>query len=176
MTDQLFELKILDLHWLEGIDEDNDLCVHGHLYLRIGDQVISDMESGDWTLSSTAMYLLRSMESDYEQDGYGNYILPCCGHFFIADDNENNVVIQGCNIGVDWKIKHINENYITHILQNGYEISIAKEIYRKIVLDFADQVEQFFKDSKPKVVPKDDFEKKGYLTFWKEWRKLRDKY
>jgi mannosyltransferase OCH1-like enzyme len=37
-----------------------------------------------------------------------------------------------------------------------------------------DDIEQFFKDSKPKIIPTDDFDKKGYLTFWKEWRHLRE--
>ena len=171
-----FDIKILDLHWISNIDNCDDLCAHGHIYLKIGEQVISDYETGDWTLSSTALYLLRSIEFDYEQDDYGNYILPHCGHFFIADDKEESVVIQGCDIGIDWKILHTDSKNVTHILENGYEITINKEIYRKIVLEFADKIEQFFKDSKQKRIPSDDFEKKGYLTFWKEWRNLRDRW
>jgi hypothetical protein len=176
MKDRNFEIKILDLHWIQNFDSPEDLCAHGHLYLKIGNQVISDKQTGDWTLSSTALSLLRTIENNYERDEYSNQLLPCCGHFFIADDNEETVIIQGCNIGIDWKIIHSDNNKVKHILEHGYEISLNRDDYKSIVLNFADEVEQFYRDSKVKVIPTDDFERKGYLTFWKEWRRLRDKW
>lgn len=175
MNDSQFEIKILELHWINNVDERTDLCAHGHVYLKIGDQIVSDKATGDWTLSSTALSLLRTIEKDYEEDDYSNQLLPCCGHFFIADDKQETVIVQGCNIGIDWKIIHTNDNKVRHVLDNGYEVSIDKDTYKNIVFEFADQVEQFFKDSKPKAIPIDDFDKKGYLTFWKEWRTLRGK-
>jgi len=176
MTDEQFEIKILDLHWIRNIDDGNDLCVHGHLYLKIGNQVISDKEMGDWTLSSTALSLLRTIDHNYERGMHGNQLLPHCGHFFIPDDKEETVIVQGCDTGIDWKITHMDDSKVKHALENGDMIVIDKEIYKTIVLNFADQVEQFFKDSKPRNIPEDDFEKKGYLTFWREWRSLRDKW
>lgn len=175
MIDNTFDIKILDLHWITDVDEPADLCAHGHVYLKIGDQIVSDKSTGDWTLSSTALSLLRTIEKDYEKDDYSNQLLPCCGHFFIADDNQKTVIIQGCDTGIDWKIIHTNDNKVRHVLNNGNEATIDKDIYKNIVFNFADTVEQFFKDSKPKTIPTDDFDKKGYLTFWKEWRNLRDK-
>jgi hypothetical protein len=176
MNDDKFDLKIIDLHWLENLDESYDLCAHGHIYLKIGDQIVSDEEAGDWTLSSTALSLLRSIESDYEKDDYSNQLFPCCGHSFIPDDKGETVIIQGCDIGIDWKIIHTKDNKVRHILNSGQEITIDNSIYKKKVIAFVDQVEQFFKTSKPKIIPKDDFDKKGYVTFWKEWRNLRDKW
>lgn len=175
MTDNFFDIRILDLHWINDVDDSTDLCAHGHLYLKIGEQILSEKESGDWTLSSTALSLLRTIESNYEKGEYSNQLIPCCGHFFIADDREETVIIQGCNTGIDWKIIHTNDNKVKHLLDNGYEITIDLDSYKNTVFDFADQIEQFFKDSKPKTIPTDDFDKKGYLTFWKEWRKLRNK-
>ena len=176
MTENKFDIKILEIHWLKDVDEPTDLCAHGKIYLKIGDQIVSDTATGDWTLSSTALSLLRSIEKDYEKDEYSNQLLPCCGHFFIADDNQETVIIQGCDAGIDWKIIHTNDNQVKHILDNGYEVIIQKETYKIKVLEFADHIEQFYKDSKPKTIPTDDFDRKGYLTFWKEWRNLRDKW
>jgi hypothetical protein len=176
MADTNFDLKILDLHWIKDIDDGYDLCAHGHLYLKIGNQIISDKETGDWTLSSTALSLLRSIEKDYKKDDYSNQLLPCCGHFFIPDDKEETVIIPGCGTGIDWQIIHTHDKKVKHVLENGYEVIIDNSVYKNIVIDFADQVEQFFKDSKPKTIPTDKFDKKGYLTFWKEWRNLRDKW
>lgn len=176
MLENNFDIKILDLHWINDFDDPNDLCAHGHIYLKIGDLIVSDFNTGDWTLSSTALSLLRTIEKNYVKDNYSNQLLPCCGYFFIADDKQDGVIIQGCDTGIDWKIIQLNNSNIKHIFDNGYEITIDKEIYKSKVLEFADQVEQFFKDSKPKIIPTDDFDRKGYLTFWKEWRNLRDKW
>jgi hypothetical protein len=114
MSDQQFEIKIIDLHWIKNEDDPRDLCAHGHVYLKIGDEIISDKETGDWTLSSTALSLMRTIESDYKKDDYGNQLLPHCGHFFIADDKNETVTIQGCDTGIDWIIIH-NDGIIEHI-------------------------------------------------------------
>ncbi|MCT4592675.1 MAG: hypothetical protein N4A57_00155 [Anaeromicrobium sp.] len=43
------------------------------------------------------------------------------------------------------------------------------EKYRESVIKFADEVEQFYTNSANKILPEDDFYKKGYLQFWNEW-------
>jgi hypothetical protein len=60
--------------------------------------------------------------------------------------------------------------------RKGQDVVIDKGTYTKMVLEFADQVENFYKASLPKAIPTDDFDRKGYLTFWKEWRRLRTKF
>jgi hypothetical protein len=174
MSNQKFDLKILDLHWIKNEDDPNDLCAHGHVYLKIGDEVVSDKQTGDWTLSSTALSLLRTIEKDYKKNDNDNQLLPCCGHFIIADDKEETVTIQGCDTGIDWTIVH-TKGTIEHITEKGERGIIKKEVYRQLIFDFADKVEQFYKESRPKLIPTDDFERKGYLTFWKEWKRLRNK-
>lgn len=175
-TNTGFDIRILDLHWINNVDDPTDLCAHGHLYLKIGNQLVSDHTTGDFALSSTALSLLRSIESNYKKDNYSNQLLPCCGHFFIAGENQETVIVQGCDTGIDWEIIHTADNKVKHKLQNGYQAVIDKHDYKNIVIDFADRVEQFFKSSKPKTLPTDEHEKAGYLAFWKEWRTLRDKW
>jgi len=176
MTDNNFDIKILDLHWIEDFDDPTDLCAHGHVLVKIGDEVVADKDSLDVTVSATALYLMRTIKNDYKKDDYASQLLPCCGHFIIADDEKDFVNICGCPSGIDWTITHTDDNKIKHVSDSGKEAIIDKATYQKIVLDFADQVEKFYKTSLPKTVPTDDFDKKSYLTFWKEWRNLRDEW
>ena len=94
----------------------------------------------------------------------------------MADEQKDYVDIMGCPSGIDWTIIHTDNCKVKHITDRGQEATIDKEVYKKIVLNFADQVENFYKTSLSKTIPTDDFDKKGYLTFWKEWRELRDEW
>jgi hypothetical protein len=174
MTDEQFELKILDLHWIKNEDDPTDLCAHGHVFVKIRDEVVADKDTLDVTVSSTALYLMRTLSDNYKKDDYASQLLPCCGHFFMADEENDFVSIMGCPSGIDWTIIHTDDNRVKHITNSGQEAVIEKEVYSKIVKDFADQVEGFYKTSSPKTIPTDDFDRKGYLTFWKEWRRLRN--
>jgi hypothetical protein len=169
-----FEIKILDLQWINDEDDPNDLCAHGQVYLKIGEEVISDKESGYWNLSSAALSLMRTIERDYKKGDFGNQLLPCCGHFIIADDIGESVTIHGCPSGIDWSIIH-RINIVEHITDKGQVGIIDKKTYKKVIYDFADRVEQFYRDSLPKIIPDCDFDQTGYLTFWKEWKRLRNK-
>ena len=174
MTDNSFDIKILDLHWIKDIDDPTDLCLHGHVFVRIGNEILADQNSLDITVSSTALYLMRTLKNDYKKDDYASQLLPCCGHFFMADEENDFVIICGCPSGIDWTISHIDNSRIKHASEKGNEAIIDLENYKNIVLHFADKVEAFYKTSLPKIIPTDDFDKKGYLTFWKEWHQLRD--
>jgi len=88
-------------------------------------------------------------------------------------DSESHVSIMGCGNGIDWEILNLPNNMVKHISESGQEVTIDIEEYKKLVLDFADKVEEFYKTSKPKLIPEDDFAKSGYLTFWREWKALR---
>ena len=174
MTDNNFDIKLLDIHWIKNVDDPTDLCAHGHVFVKIGKEVVADKDTFDIALSSTALYLMRTIKHDYKKDDFASQLLPCCGHFIIADTDTDFVTIMGCNSGIDWTIIHTDNNKIKHISDSGNEITIDIEEYKKLVFAFADQVEKFYSDSRPKTIPSDDFDKKGYLTFWKEWRNLRD--
>jgi len=77
--DSQFELHILGLKWLDRMEETNDLCVHGKVYLKIGNETLCDADKGEWTLSPTALYLMRTLEEDYEPGQYASQLIPCCG-------------------------------------------------------------------------------------------------
>ena len=172
-----FELKILELHWISDENQNQDLCVHGKVFIKIGNEIIADKDTFDLTLSSTGLYLLRSLYSSYdkEKNGYGNQLLPCCGHFmFQAEENIDFVVITGCLDGIDWKIVHTEEGKVKHISEKGTEVIIDFEGYKKMVFDFADEIEEFYLKNEAKTLPNEDFEKEGYLAFWREWKELRN--
>jgi hypothetical protein len=119
---------------------------------------------------------MRTVNENYEIGEYGSQLIPCCGHFLMADENDDEfVIILGCPNGIDWRIRHIENNQIKHIAENGEEGIIGKEAYRKLIIEFASQVEKFYKESKPKEIPEDEFDKKGYEAFWKEWSILKQK-
>lgn len=167
-------MEILDLHWIKNYDDPTDLCAHGHVYVRIGDEVISDKDSLDVTVSSTALYLMRTLVSNYAEGDYASQLLPCCGHFFMTDKDEDFVHIMGCSNGIDWKIVHLDDTRIKHISGSGQEAIVDKETYKEIVLGFADRVEHFYKSCLPKEIPEDEIIEKGYLALWREWRNLRE--
>jgi len=174
MTDKDFDIKIIDLNWAQKEDDPTDLCAHGHVHVKIGNEVVADKDTFELTLSSTALHLMRTITCDYKKGDFGNQLLPCCGHFLIADETMDFITICGCPSGIDWTIIHIDDQNIKHITERGQEAIISKEKYIKLVLDFADQIEQFYKMSKSKIIPTDDFDRRGYLAFWNEWRILRD--
>jgi hypothetical protein len=45
--------------------------------------------------------------------------------------------------------------------------------HRKTVFEFVDKIEAFYNSCWPKILPKDDFARDGYLAFWNEWRRRR---
>ncbi|MCI6737350.1 MAG: hypothetical protein MR593_04425 [Intestinibacter sp.] len=57
----------------------------------------------------------------------------------------------------------------------GGETLIDIDEYTKVVFDFADKIEVFYKSCKEKVLPDDDFDREGYIKFWREWNNRRHK-
>lgn len=100
-------------------------------------------------------------------------MLPCCGFFFATDESLSNVSIVGCDNGIDWSVLHENDN-VKIILKNGYEEIVPLNEYKNEVFKFADMIEDFYKSSLPKTLPQNEYERNGYLTFWKEWHRRRN--
>ena len=177
MTNQQFEIRILRQHWIkdDGLDDKDDLCSHGDLYLKIGDEILSNSESNSWCLSATGLYLLRTLKQDYSIGDFENYLVPCCGHFMVPDDEKNYVIICGCNNGIDWNIKHNNKN-IELRTEKGTTGIITFEQYKNLVLDFTDKVEGFYGDPNQKKVPNEEFDQNGFRQFWSEWTDLKTEW
>lgn len=164
----MFKIDVTDMHWLDR-KQDNceDLCLHGHAIAFIGSKKLEY----DAAVSATALYLLKSLTENHiiNKD---NQMLPCCGFCLIADDKLENVVIIGCRNGIDWSIIHQGEN-IHLILEDGSETIVPLEEYKKEVYKFADKIESFYQASLPRKLPKDEYDRNGYIAFWNEWHRRR---
>lgn len=172
-----FEIKILRQHWIkdDGLEDQADLCSHGELFLKIGDEILSDSKSGSWCLSASGLYLLRTVKQDYSMGDFDNYLVPCCGHIMIPNGEKDYVLICGCNNGIDWNVKHKNGK-VEFITEKGIKTIIPIEFYVNQVIEFTDQIEQFYGDPKAKEVPKDDFDRNGFSQFWIEWSNLKAEF
>lgn len=172
-----FELKLLSLYWLENMNEEIDLCAHGKLLVKIGDEIICDEDIFEITVSSTALYLMRTLDEDYKKGDYASQLLPCCGFNFYAESKEDDFVnVLGCPSGIDWTIIHTDDT-VKLITEKGTEAVMNFENYKEIVLDFADKIKSFYNESKPKIVEEqNEMNVIGYPAFWNEWNKLRGKW
>ena len=163
-----FKIDADNFSWIQGTEDDpNDLCLHGHAVAYIGNHQLEY----DATVSATALYLLKSLTENhimYED----NQMLPCCGFFYLPNETLDNVVISGCPNGIDWTIKHENDDVVL-ILPDGIEERVPMEEYREEVFRFADKIEDYYSKCKPKILPEEKFERDGYLAFWNEWHRRR---
>ena len=173
-----FELDIVRQHWIkdDGIYDKNDLCSHGEVYIKIGSEELSDKDAGSWSLSTAGLFLMRSLEQDSGFQENANYMVPCCGHSIYPLENETKlVIVPGCNSGVDWKVKHVDD-LIELTTERGTKARLRFDQYKNMVLAFADEVESFYGDPKEKNVPSDEYEEEGFTRFWDEWNALKRKW
>ena len=170
------EFKLLNIFWLTE-NQKTDLCAHGKVFVKIGDEIICDENTFDITVSSTALYLLRSLKENYKKDDYASQILPCCGFNFYAEDiNSDFVNIIGCPSGIDFSITHLENGKIELKTENNSSTTIDFESYKFIVLEFVNEVENFYKNSLEKTLPDDEIDRNGYIAFWNEWKTLKTDY
>lgn len=165
----MFSIDVENFEWINGSKDDpHDLCLHGDAIVHIGDVKLEYKA----TVSATALYLLKTLTENHIK-GKDNQMLPHCGFFFVPNDALDNVSIIGCNDGIDWSVMHDGDNVILE-LDDGTKETVAIEDYKKVVYDFADKVEEFYNSCSPKVLPKDEYERAGYLAFWNEWHRRRN--
>ena len=168
----MFKIDVDNLRWIGSIqDSCEDLCLHGNAVALIGGRKLEYSA----TVSATALYLLKSLTENhiiYED----NQMMPCCGFFLIADNKLESVTISGCMNGIDWSVIHDGNN-VRLILEDGLEIVIPRDEYKKEVFQFADKIEAFYLSALPKKLPADEFDRNGYIAFWNEWlRRRRDSF
>ena len=161
----MFKLEILDKYWLPGMPEEEDLCLHGEVRVHIGDAVLEDEVS----LSAAALHLLRSVTEDHLPDEFAK-LFPTDG-FCWTPDGEGSIYLGGCpNGGLDGSITHEGD-IIRIALENLPSVQLSLAEYREQVYRFADEVEEFFQQSKPKMIkPGRLLDELWYPLFWKEWR------
>lgn len=168
----MITLRLSNLHWLGDTPEEQqqDLCLHGHVLLKFDEDIISDEE---WCVSAAALRFMRSVFSNYFM-GEEQHMLPCCGYFMIATDDNQSVDIYGCCNGVDFDVLHDGKHIIIKTDDSKtYRYSFCE--YRDIVVAFANEVEQFFINSPERIVANVEPEKSGFSAFRNEWFRLKDK-
>ncbi len=157
--------------WICGPEDDpDDLCLHGHVTVQIGDTILED----DGTVSATALYLLKTLTEDKVMDRNDIQMIPCCGFFLIANQDLSQVCISGCDNGTDWSTIHEGDR-VRLILPSGQEETVELSEYREEVFRFADKIEAYYLSCKPKNIPKDEFDRNGWTAFWNEWHRRRGK-
>ena len=165
-----FEIKIKKLYWIDGSqDNKEDLCLHGDLEIRVNDQIVEYSP----TVSATGLRLLRSLFNDHEE-GKGEHLFPCCGNTMLENEQINRVEIIGCDQGLDWSVKH-EAGLVTIEADENSKTTYYYLQYKKEVLNFIKQVENFYKEAGERILPEDEMDREGYLAFWKEWKSLKDK-
>lgn len=175
MKNKQFEIEILDIHWLENTPEEIDLCAHGQVKVRIGNEIIADKKENEnhWTLSAMSIHLLRTIENNHNSENLvGEHLIPCCGHHIDHLENNNDVHIQGCFTGINYWVEH-NQQNVKLTTETKTEIVIPKNEYDDEIKNFVDKVEEFYKISSPKQLPEDEYDRTGYEMMWKEWKRRR---
>ncbi|WP_225586969.1 hypothetical protein [Algoriphagus sp. Y33] len=81
-TQNSYEIRFYKTEELSGertlkVLYSTDLCAHGHVFVKIGDEVIADKDSLDMTVSATALYLMRTLKDNYKKGYYASQLLPC---------------------------------------------------------------------------------------------------
>ena len=146
--------------------------------LQVKHEVIADQgEEGTstWTLSAMALHLLRTLESDHQQNNVvGAHLIPCCGHHIDHLENEPDVHVQGCFTGINYWVTH-EDGKVSLETEQGTKAVISFEAYKNQVVDFADRVEAFYDQSKPRQFPEDEYDPVAYQKFWREWERRRQR-
>ena len=172
----MITLRTDRLHWISdnGVDDPADLCAHSPVTCEINGEILASPDDGDWTVSASAIFLLRALERDHTKKSMvGDHIFPCCGHG-IYDVGESEVVICGCPSGIDFEIRHRHEIFeIT--TDDGRRIEVPEREWEDAVVRYSDQVMSFYERSKPKV-PSDAEERKGFAAMMTEWNRLRSRH
>ena len=169
-ADTPFRVDADRLYWIkdDGADDPDDFCLHGNVMVKLGEEFF---EYGA-TVSAAGLYLLRTLTENH-LIREGEAMLPCCGHFMIANEDLSAVGIYCCPNGLDWSVTHENGS-VKLITKTEKETLIDIDVYRDEVYAFADKIEAFYKNSAAKNLSgTDTFLRDGYIAFWNEWNRRR---
>ena len=166
-------LKPHNLHWLAHAAPETDLCAHGAVTVQIGGRLLATPEAGDWCVSASALYLMRTLTARHTPESpVGEHLIPCCGHWMHVQHDSADVSIMGCPSGIDWEVIHEGANVRLRTSEAEEEI-LPLEEWRRIVFEFADAVSAFYAASAPKQFS-DDYDAQGFAVFQAEWTRRRN--
>lgn len=167
---QKFRIDILSKRWINGTNKTTDLCLHGDVRVIINS--IPVIDEYECTISSTALYLLKSLKDNHIVGEKLNQLFPHCGNLIIHEAGKEDVDIIGCNIGEDLTIIHIGA--LIHITyKKDISTFLDYKTYEKIVFDFVDEVIAFYESEDEKIFYDDKYQIDGYKKYWNLIIKLR---
>ena len=167
MSTGAFELEIVSQGWLDVPNaERDDLCSHGDIRLVIGGRVIAAGDgSGDYTISTSALALLRTLESDH---GRGPRVVTTalvmhCGMLSMIS----------CPYGIDWAVTHRDGRVLLDdVVKDETErfpdvaADLSEDEYRRAIVAFAEQAKEPFATVEKAL---DDSTRADYEAFWREY-------
>lgn len=171
-----FESKVTllatNLHWLEGVEDRYGLCAHARVLFCIDGVTLIAEKDGIWTVSAAALYLLRTLLRPHVRNENLTQLFPCCGNgLFEGEDGE--VVIVGCNSGVDFNVVH-DGGEVVIAGADGREHFVEADVWRSAVCQFSDLVQGFYDCSAPKDPGDDAPAFRLFMTEWKRRRSLAE--
>lgn len=163
-----FAIEITKQGWIkEGTySVEHDLCSHGDVRLVIGGRFIDDGDGeGDYTISTSALALLRTLESDHSPDRpVADKLVMHCGQLRMLS----------CPFGIDWSVTHLpGAVRLSDVILNesvrfaGLAVDVAEDEYRRQVVAFAEEAKRPFVGVEK--VFYDDADRQEYEEFWQEY-------
>jgi hypothetical protein len=94
----MVDLKATSLHWLEKSNPFEDCCLHGGVYLKLGDSLISDGRDTDWTVSTAALNLFNTLKQNHKVEDE-RPLIPHCGHtMWVHEGEPDGLYLGACDI------------------------------------------------------------------------------
>ena len=168
-------LQPVHLRWIGGAaDDPTDLCAHGDVEFRIGEEILlGDGTGHDVTVSAAALYLLRTLLVPHTKTApVGDHLFPCCGFAMLDLPGQEDVAICECPNGEDFEVLHeVGGREVIVRAGDGREWGIGWPEWREAVFNFADRVAAFYATCSPKQPTDEDAA--GFKKFWAEWKRRR---
>ena len=174
MIDSDFEIEIITQGWLESTPghAEYDLCSHGDIRVVIGGCTIAPVDDeSDYTISTSALALLRTLESDHSpEQPVADRLVLCCGM----------ILMTSCPIGIDWSVSHLGGRVRLHDVVRydsvdeseavrfpGLSVELSEDEYRRRIVAYAEKAKQLFEGVEKTL--DEDWERQVYEEFWQEY-------
>ena len=177
MAVSAFEIEITRQGWIDPdlSEAPGDLCSHGDIRLEIGGQVIVSGQEEHWyTISTSALALLRTLEADHSPQrpvtDNDNLILHC-----------GMLMMLSCPIGIEWSVTHLDDQVRLHdvirrdstsetedVRFPGLAVDLPLGEYRQKIAGFAAKAKEPFLTGAQKA-PGDSYDEELYRAFWQEY-------
>ncbi len=172
-----FQLEILEQGWLP-VEPMSDPCSHGRVRIVAGGVTIESGEEGSG-INTSALALLRTLETDHEPDGSLGLIVHGCGLFPLMD----------CPLGIDWSVGRrpgvVRLGDFTRCadIRRGWQrlgdsvVEVPEKVYSQVVRGFASKALEPLKNRGFLVPPGEEEPYRGaWEEFWAEYHeRLRER-